>query len=41
MRAAKQSYPYTEETLVNMASKGNLDAFNQLVLMYHDLNETN
>lgn len=37
MRAAKQSYPYTEETLVNMASKGNLDAFNQLVLMYHDL----
>ena len=37
MRAAKQAYLYTEETLVNMASKGNLDAFNQLVLMYEDL----
>lgn len=37
MCAAKQSYPYNEETLVNMASKGNLDAFNQLVLAYQDL----
>jgi RNA polymerase sigma-70 factor, ECF subfamily len=37
MRAAKQSYPYTEETLVNMASKGNLDAFNDLVLAYQDV----
>ena len=37
MRAAKQSYPYTEESLVNMASKGNLDAFNELVLAYQDL----
>lgn len=32
MRAAKQSYPYTEETLVKRAPKGNLDAFNELVL---------
>jgi RNA polymerase sigma-70 factor (ECF subfamily) len=37
MRAAQQSYPYTEDTLVNMASKGNLDAFNELVLAYQDL----
>ena len=37
MRATKQSYPYAEETLVDMASKGNLNAFNELVLAYQDL----
>jgi len=33
----KQLILYTEEELVRKASKGNLDAFNQLVLQYQDL----
>jgi RNA polymerase sigma-70 factor (ECF subfamily) len=37
MDFAQQSYLYREENLVKMASKGDLDAFNQLVLMYQDL----
>jgi RNA polymerase sigma-70 factor (ECF subfamily) len=31
------SYVYDEENLVSLASKGDLDAFNQLVLMYQNL----
>jgi RNA polymerase sigma-70 factor, ECF subfamily len=37
MSARKQAHPYDEETLVHMASKGNLDAFNELVLTYQNL----
>jgi RNA polymerase sigma-70 factor, ECF subfamily len=37
MDTAQQSYPYSEENLVKMASNGDLDAFNQLVLVYQDL----
>lgn len=36
MNSEQQSYRYDEETLVEMASKGDLDAFNQLVLSYQD-----
>ena len=35
MNSKTQPYPY-EESLLNMASKGSLDAFNQLVLRYQD-----
>ena len=37
MNSRKQSYPYNEENLINMASKGDLDAFNQLILIYHNI----
>jgi RNA polymerase sigma-70 factor (ECF subfamily) len=37
MASMQQSYPYGEENLVKMASNGDLDAFNELVLMYQDL----
>jgi hypothetical protein len=37
MNSEEQSYPHDEETLVNWASKGNLDAFNELVLTYQNL----
>ena len=37
MNSEQQSYRYDEETLVEMAAKGNLDAFNQLVLSYQDI----
>jgi RNA polymerase sigma-70 factor, ECF subfamily len=36
MNSEQQSYRYDEETLVEMAAKGDLDAFNQLVLSYQD-----
>ena len=37
MDLAQQFYQYSEENLVKKASSGDLDAFNQLVLMYQDL----
>lgn len=37
MDFAQQAYLYGEENLVKMASNGELDAFNQLVLLYQDL----
>jgi RNA polymerase sigma-70 factor, ECF subfamily len=37
MSSTTQPYPYNEETLLNMASKGNLDAFNELVLTYQNI----
>jgi RNA polymerase sigma-70 factor, ECF subfamily len=37
MNPKEKSYQYDEETLVVMASKGDLDAFNQLVLIYQDM----
>lgn len=37
MSSATQPYPYNEDNLLNMASKGSLDAFNELVLSYQDL----
>lgn len=37
MSSEKQLYRYDEEALVGMASKGDLDAFNQLVLNYQDM----
>lgn len=37
MASKQQAYPYSEENFVKMASNGDLDAFNQLVLMYQDL----
>jgi len=37
MSSTTQPYPYNEETLLNMASKGSLDAFNQLVLTYQNI----
>lgn len=37
MASMQQPYPYSEEDLVKMASNGDLDAFNDLVLMYQDL----
>src|SRR5512134_3142630 len=37
MNSREQSYQYEEATLVGMAAKGNLDAFNQLVLIYQDI----
>jgi RNA polymerase sigma-70 factor (ECF subfamily) len=33
----EKSYQYNEETLVAMAAQGDLDAFNQLVLIYQDM----
>lgn len=37
MSSTTQSYPYNEETLLTMASKGSLDAFNELVLTYQNI----
>ena len=37
MNATSRSIQYNEETLVRMASSGDLDAFNQLVLHYQNL----
>jgi RNA polymerase sigma-70 factor (ECF subfamily) len=37
MNSKEQSYQYEEATLVGMAAKGNLDAFNQLVLIYQNI----
>ncbi len=37
MNSKNQSYPYDDVTLVGMAAKGDLDAFNQLVLTYQDM----
>jgi len=37
MNSRKQSYQCDEENFVRMASKGDLDAFNQLVLAYQNL----
>ena len=31
MNSKTQPYPHNEESLLNMASKGSLDAFNELV----------
>ena len=36
MNSKTQPYPYNEESLLNLASEGSLDAFNQLVLRYQD-----
>lgn len=36
MNSEQQAYRYDEETLVAMAAKGDLDAFNQLALSYQD-----
>jgi RNA polymerase sigma-70 factor (ECF subfamily) len=37
MNTRVQSYQYEEATLIGMAAKGNLDAFNQLVLTYQNI----
>lgn len=37
MNLAQQSYLYGEENLVKVASNGDLDAFNELVLTYQNL----
>jgi RNA polymerase sigma-70 factor (ECF subfamily) len=37
MKSEAQRYHYDEETLVTKASRGNLDAFNVLVLQYQNL----
>lgn len=37
MNAMNQSYRYNEDALVRMAAMGDLDAFNQLVLIYQDM----
>lgn len=37
MNSKTQPYPYNEESLINMASKGSLDAFNALVLTYQNV----
>lgn len=37
MNPGQPPYQYSEEMLINTASKGDLDAFNQLVLRYQDL----
>src|SRR5688572_18787101 len=37
MNNRTQSYPYDEKTLVSRASNGDLDAFNELVLMYQNI----
>ena len=37
MNSRTQRYPYNEESLLNLASKGSLDAFNELVLTYQDI----
>ncbi|NOH04701.1 MAG: RNA polymerase sigma factor [Chloroflexi bacterium] len=37
MDSVNQSYRYDEEALIGLASKGDLDAFNQLVLTYQDM----
>lgn len=37
MNSRDQSYPYDEATLVRMAAKGDLDAFNQLILIYQNI----
>ena len=37
MNPGQPPYEYSEEMLINTASKGDLDAFNQLVLRYQDL----
>lgn len=37
MISTTQPCPYNEESLLNMASKGSLDAFNELVLTYQNI----
>ena len=37
MNSKKPSYLYDEENLISLASEGDLDAFNQLVLMHQNL----
>ena len=37
METGKKFYAYSEENLASMASRGNLNAFNELVLTYQDL----
>ena len=37
MNSKTRPYPYNEESLLNLAAKGSLDAFNELVLTYQDI----
>ena len=37
MNSIKQSHPYDEATYLKMASAGNLEAFNQLILAYENM----
>jgi RNA polymerase sigma-70 factor (ECF subfamily) len=37
MNSKKPSYSYEEENMISLASKGDLDAFNALVLLHQDL----
>ena len=37
MNSKDRSYPYDEVTLLRMAAKGDLDAFNQLILIYQNI----
>ena len=41
MKSDQREYQETEESLVMLASQGDLDAVNQLILKYHTRNNKN